>query len=490
MQPLRHPFTFVHTAMLALFCACAFTAPVVASNAIGFRTLELLDPSRATHTGEARQPRRLSVRLWYPAAISPGGHAFPQRNYFGTDEPSQKTRIDGVVSSNSGCLASDVAWRALEAPALAIANAAHAPAAHAMVLVSGEVDPWLAESLAGHGFVVTSVMGEDWGYGVEDAVDDVLLVQREAAAWPFVTKGSRAVLGTGYHGLIAALAALRSGMFDAVVSIDGAEAWADWGPQTFDLPYAQAPLLRAPWLRFHDNGRSAQTVDKRPFWDAAYSSDRHEITFDNPRNLLQLPVGLLAGLCPTDAASARTHAVLGQTTAGFLRHTLAGGKDIAWQPVLADGSIPRHQAWPTRAPLPAIAEAVRLLADGKHTELLAQLQLLHVDGGTVPAWYWSEILSPSFNAGDTDTAAVIADEYLRQQPASASAHYLKAVVSTQQGRLQDAATHYERCLALARDADVEPGPGGYRIERSYLGRATKGLQRVRERLQAQSPHGN
>lgn len=474
------------SAMLLLLIAVGTAGAAHADtrgHAVGYRELPLNDSARA---GGARADagRGINVKLWYPASPAKDSRPIAQRDYFGADASALRAAVESAIAGRQGCLALDEAMAALDVPARAHARPEPTADSHPLLLVSGGVDPWLAEDIAARGWIVAAVEGETWGFGVEDAVDDLLFVQRESMNWTFASREQRAVMGTGYHGFIAALAQLRGTAFAAVVSIDGAEAWKSWGPQTMDLPYAQPALLRAPWLRFHDEGRDVATIDRKPFWDAAYSSDRHEMTFANPRNILVEPMGMIARACPNDPAAKNAHAVLRETIPAFLDAALADEPELLrWQPALPASAQARHRHFRADAPLPSIADALRMQAEGAQLRLIEQLAQSHAAGNAIPSFYWSEILSPAFNAGDTESAAAIANEYLRQQPQAAGAHYLKAVVSTQQGRLEEAASHYERCLALATDLDFDNGPGGYRIEQSYRERATRSLRRIRERLQ-------
>ena len=241
--------------------------------AVGFRVLALRDAARPL--GDGRE-RPVQIAVWYPAAKTSGAR-MAYRDYFlltasesdpekTPREADRKKAIEGFESflASAGVTKSDAA-RLLATPMRAVRNAAPAAERFPLVVIaqgngqSAHDQAFIAEYLAGHGFVVatspspTRISGpmkseEDITAGAEEQAADLVFAIEALETWPPVRPGSAALVGHSFGARSALLVATSRRDIGALVSLDGgigAKTGAGLLERSrlFDAKKMTAPLL-------------------------------------------------------------------------------------------------------------------------------------------------------------------------------------------------------------------------------------------------------
>jgi pimeloyl-ACP methyl ester carboxylesterase len=245
--------------------------------AVGFKVLAERDGTRPLADGR-RRPVQISV--WYPAAKT-AGTRMTYRDYFlltasendperTPREADRKKAIEEFESflASAGVTKSDAA-RLLATPMRAVRNAA--PAAERFPLVvtaqgngqSAHDEAFLAEYLAGHGFVVatspspTRISGpmkseEDITARAEEQAADLVFVIEALKRWPSVRPGATALVGHSFGARSALLAAMSRRDIGALVSLDGGIGAKTGAGMLERSRLFDAKKMTAPLLHFYE----------------------------------------------------------------------------------------------------------------------------------------------------------------------------------------------------------------------------------------------
>ncbi|HLN57157.1 MAG TPA: alpha/beta fold hydrolase [Thermoanaerobaculia bacterium] len=214
--------------------------------AVGFRVLAERDGARALGDGRGRP---VQIAVWYPAAKTAGAR-MRYRDYFlltasendpekTPREADRKKAIEGFESflASAGVTKSDSA-RLLATPMRAVRNAEPAAKRSPLVIVaqgngqSAHDQAFLAEYLAGHGYVVatspspTRISGpmkseEDITARAEEQAADLAFAIEALKTWPPVRPGAVVLIGHSFGARSALLVATSRRDIGAFVSLDG-----------------------------------------------------------------------------------------------------------------------------------------------------------------------------------------------------------------------------------------------------------------------------
>jgi hypothetical protein len=347
----------------------------------------------------------------------------------------------------------------------------------------------MPEWLASLGYVVITPNAQQWGFGVEDLVDDALFAIRAANGLSYVSGNQTVVMGASFRGFLAWLVCLRSGQCQGVVSLDGTEVWPAWHHAVLDLPYAHPSLLRAPVLRFGDADRRAELLNYAVVFDQAMGSHRHEVLVEGLDHNVMLAPLETAKAAPAHAPVQTFEQVFRQVLPAFLRYAFSGDHKLPFQIDASVSAKPGVRVRLTVADssggLPSVAKARYQLAHQQVDELIGLLRSLHTRGLKIPGWYFSEISTTALQAQQHEVVEKVSKEYLRQQPRSAAAHYLRAVVLVQAKQFAQALQHSKRALELAQSESPPDEPGAWRTQRSLIHRAREQMQAIQSSVRAE-----
>jgi dienelactone hydrolase len=286
--------------------------PPPGPHAVGFRTVELSDHSRAfgePFDGERLPPavrtgRPIAVSIWYPAA--PGGSTsdgdvrrMGLRDYIGyfttageyPGGPTQREETARRYLDDCAPLAPH-AYRELETAAHAVLDAPSAAGRFPLVVYapgfgSSAVDNfYLHEWLASRGYVVVGV--DSWGAhgrmtpdaeGLEVQAGDMEFALGWARRQANVDAERVALVGFSWGGMANVLAAMRNPDVHAVVSLDGSVHY--WQELLSGLPTYYPDRLTVPALFLGCRELAAETRAVRgvDFFDQLRSADATMVVF-------------------------------------------------------------------------------------------------------------------------------------------------------------------------------------------------------------------
>ena len=355
---------------------------------VGFRQEMLVDPARRyrwqsrPHDQAAYAPRPILMNVWYPAAVT-SVPAMTVAGYLHVPEhpalePGFARRLSRHVHRT--LLAETIGARApagqvgalLAKTTVARRDAPAAAGTFPLVLYHPGLggafadNMLLAELLASHGYVVVSsafqsdryvAMNIDWD--IERSTADLLFLLGVLRANPSVDWGRMAVMGHSYGAQAALTFAMRSGLVDAVVSLDSTiENMPKEFMQRPHLTYhfGGGERLRAPLLLF-----SNPKPRYRGFLDSLVWSDRTYITLAGmDHNHYISHGGALSGsLLPGYVTVCR--AVL-----AFLDRHVRGARPAAADPIaaLADRPQVKVERLPARAGYRSSDDMIRAVLGG------------------------------------------------------------------------------------------------------------------------------
>jgi dienelactone hydrolase len=286
--------------------------PPPGPHAVGFRTVELSDPSRsggAPFDWEGAPPaihagRPIAVSLWYPAipggSTSEGGVSrMGLRDYIGYfttagEYPGGPTQREETARRYlEGCAPlAPHAYREMETAAHAVWNAPAAAGRFPLVVYapgfgsSAVENFYLHEWLASRGYVVVGV--DSWGAhgrmtpdaeGLEVQAQDMEFALRWARGQANIDAERVALVGFSWGGMANVLAAMRNPDVDAVVSLDGSVHY--WQELLSGLPTYCPDRLTVPALFLGCRELAAETreVHGVDFFDRLRYADATMVVF-------------------------------------------------------------------------------------------------------------------------------------------------------------------------------------------------------------------
>jgi pimeloyl-ACP methyl ester carboxylesterase len=245
--------------------------------AVGFKVLAERDGARPLRDGRGRP---VQIAVWYPAAKTAGAR-MTYRNYFlltasendpekTPREADRKKAIEGFESflASAGVTKSDSA-RLLAAPMRAVRNAAPAAERSPLVVVaqgngqSAHDQAFLAEYLAGHGYVVatspspTRISGpmkseEDITAKAEEQAADLAFAIEALKTWAPVRPGAAGLIGHSFGARSALLVATSRPDIGALVSLDGGIGSKKGAGLLERSHLFDAKKMTAPLLHFYE----------------------------------------------------------------------------------------------------------------------------------------------------------------------------------------------------------------------------------------------
>lgn len=247
---------------------------------------------------------RIPVYLWYPARASTG-HPMPYGDYLTLTQAHKRGAWDAVTEADVEAAAdlprgisqhaldrplADEQWRAiLERVTTARRDAVPLPGVFPLVLggLNGAQSvATLAEALASHGYVVASgpMLREAARLQRTAPLDAVELssevldgVFAEVVSRSFVDTSRVALVGVNFDGYTVLDVQMRSGLADAVVTLDGHEAKAGGTSTTRSLPYFDPARLRVPYLAFSMDVPEPQLRPDEGFFEDLRFADREAV---------------------------------------------------------------------------------------------------------------------------------------------------------------------------------------------------------------------
>jgi dienelactone hydrolase len=485
--------------------------PSPGPHAIGFRAVELVDPSRGfgapyDHEGNPAvvlTERPIAVSTWYPAA--PGGSPMRFRDYLGfVTEPGEfpgpaERRLETVNriirADVEPALPAHVRLE-LEAAVLARLDAPSEAGRFPLVIYSpgsagSAIDNfYLHEWLASHGYVVVAV--DSWGAfgrntgdaeGLETQTRDMEYALGWARTLPNVDASRVAFAGFSWGGMANVMAAVRNPSVRAVVSLDGSIHF--FAEQMRSFPFFAADRLTVPSL-FLSAGHlapDARARDGYRFFDELRYSDATMVVFPELRHLNFTIWSLVNEEGPgtnadTLVVSASLEWIARYTTAfldAVLKDDPEGRAFLARSP--EENGIPAAAALIERRiahrPLPtlgAFAAEVRrrgrTLADA--LEVLDSVRESHpdwsLDENAVNTWGYTLL-----REGRHAEAIGVFELNTRLHPGAANPHDSLGDGYVAAGRLEEALASYRRAVQLA-EASEDRGLASFRqnVQRTEL----------------------
>ena len=240
----------------------------VGPHRVGFRATTVIDPTRHTNAGGDGTP--IGVAMWYPAAHrgapamtgldyrllafhQPLSPAERRRFAEGEAETAMGWRHVGIVPLDRAQAAAS-----LDAPGIAIPNAAPAPGRFPLVMVLGGQYylSTTAELLASHGFIVAAafrfsdVASEigtaSFTWYLENSVRDAEWVVHHLRTFEHADVSRLGAIGHGGGGLQALLFAMRNTNVTALVNVDAGNFSARTHSQPIPF-YGPRLATRSPW---------------------------------------------------------------------------------------------------------------------------------------------------------------------------------------------------------------------------------------------------
>jgi dienelactone hydrolase len=483
--------------------------PSPGQHAIGFRSVELVDPSRGFgapfnhegHPAAVLAERPIAVSIWYPAA--PGGSPMRFRDYLGfvteagafpgPAERRLETANRLIQADDEPPLPAHVR-RELEAAVLARLDAPSEAGRFPLVIYSPGLNGsaidnfYLHEWLASHGYVVVGV--DSWGAfgkntgdaeGLETQTRDMEYALGWARTLPHVDASRVAFAGFSWGGMANIMAAVRNPSVSAVVSLDGSIHF--FAEQMRHFPFFAADRLTVPSL-FLGAGHLAPDARARGehrFFDELRYSDATMVVFPELRHMNFTTWALVNEDGPgtnadTLVVSASLEWIARYTTAfldAVLKDDPGGRAFLARSPEgngipVAAALVERRVAHRPLPTLGAFAAEVRrqgrTLADA--LAVLDSIRHAHpdwsLDASTVNTWGYTLL-----REGRHAEAIGVFELNTRLHPEAANPHDSLGDGYVAAGRLEEALASYRRAVKLA-EASNDRGLAGFRqnVERT------------------------
>ncbi len=242
--------------------------------------------------------RPVQISIWYPATSTTHSATMQFREYvhatitetaFHTVQESEKTRVERTYQSGPLSQGGNPAYLQdlFAQHVLATKNAARHPGKFPLILYasSHNSSPYenrvLLELLASRGYVVAAIpstgqasarMTQDI-FGIEAQVRDLEFALATMREYPSVDYTRIGVAGFSLGGLSAPLLALKNANIDAVASLDGSIAFADWLSIVEADPYFEGKRMRAAFLHLLSRRLEGDSPHNTSFFDDVTFAD-------------------------------------------------------------------------------------------------------------------------------------------------------------------------------------------------------------------------
>lgn len=286
----------------AAACECAYAQRVEPGpHPVGFRVQETV---LSVDSGDGADGARLPVHLWYPAQEATG-HPMPYGDYLALTQTHKRGSLgpstdadrvaardlpQGIARHGLKRPLTDAQWQAIyDRSATARRDADPAPGPFPLVLggLNGAQSvATLAEHLASHGYVVASgpvprAVARQQRTAPLQAVatsSEILAAVLEvASSRSFVDTSRIGLVGVNFDGYTVLDTQMRTGLADAIVTLDGREGKIGGAAITRSLPHFDPERLRVPYLallmdapdepRFHPDEAFFETLQYAD-WEA------------------------------------------------------------------------------------------------------------------------------------------------------------------------------------------------------------------------------